>query len=499
MIPFRHTPAAAAALLMALAGPAAAATFNWTNGNFVAGTTAPNPLVSGDELNISTTGAKNFLAVTWVNGGIVNWQASSGSVAFTSAASVTNNGLWDAQGNAGFTDGGGTASSFVNNGIFRKSGGSGNTTVGGGVGFINNGTLDAQTGTLRLSGEAMVFNAGSVFTGAGAVQVTTGSTFNGAFTSSNLILIGGTHTGSSAVLNGTAGWQFGTLQGSWQVGAGHTLDVSTNSAKTISGVGTVITNNGTVNMLAGSSSLNLANNPSIVNNGTWTLQADVGVTAGGSATPSFVNNGVLRKTGSSGTSSFATAVLGFTNAGTVDVQTGKLALPPSFNNAGRLMGDGTLQTLNSTTNNGTIAPGSFGTGTLTLSMSTFGSTLFQSAGAVLEVDLTSLAAFDLLAIEGSALLGGELALNCLGDCSFDVGDSFTILDATGSLNGSFSSVTLSGFGTGAFDVIYDAPTASVRLLVTQAVTPVPEASSLAMAAAGLGVIAALSRRRRTLR
>jgi hypothetical protein len=137
-----------------------------------------------------------------------------------------------------------------------------------------------------------------------------------------------------------------------------------------------------------------------------------------------------------------------------------------------------------------LAPGA-SPGTLTLA-----GNFLQAAGGTLAVELQSLALHDLFIVGGSAALGGTLAISCFGDCSFEVGDLITVLDAVGDLSGSFAQVTLSGFATGAFDVVYDTVLDRVQLQVTQAVTAVPEPGATALWLAGLGVLGFVGRRRR---
>ncbi|MCP6391235.1 hypothetical protein NL487_30380, partial [Klebsiella pneumoniae] len=69
-----------------------------------------------------------------------------------------------------FSNGGG---SFTNNGTLSKTAGAGATTIQ--PTFVNNGTIDAQSGTLRLDG-AITINAGSDFTGAGIVAIANSAT-----------------------------------------------------------------------------------------------------------------------------------------------------------------------------------------------------------------------------------------------------------------------------------------------------------------------------------
>ena len=114
----------------------------------------------------------------------------------------------------------------------------------------------------------------------------------------------------------------------------------------------------------------------------------------------------------------------------------------------------------------------------------------------LDTDLQNKTSSDLFLVTGNATLGGTLALHCFASCSFAVGDEVVILDATGSLAGSFSNVTLDGFQTGAFTVVYDLAGSRVLLDVTQAVTPaVPEPATWVLMLAGFAAIGGVVRRR----
>lgn len=458
---------------------------------YSAGTLAGGWTVApGATLNTQGVGAKSIFGASIDNSGTLAWQASSGDLSFISA-SLVNNAVLDAQGNAGLIYGGGAASAFTNNGTLRKSGGSGNTQIGNSslIVNVNNGTVDSQLGTITFGG-ANTFNAGTVFTGAGSVVVNTASTFNGAFTSSNLTLSAGTQTGAAAVLSGQARWTAGTLAGSWTVAPGATLTAAGAGSKSL--IGASLVNSGLLAWQAGSGDIAFIS-ASLTNQGVLDAQGDATLAYGGGAASTVTNNGVLRKSGGSGSTVLSNStLLSFVNNGTVDVQVGTIVLPASFNNAGTLKGSGTLQTSGTLTNNGTLAPGSFGVGTLALT----GGALAQTAASTFAVDLTSLSAFDLLNVAGATALNGTLALNCLGACSFAVGDSFTILNATGALTGTFASVTMAGFASGAFNVIYDTANSDVRLFVTQAVTAVPEPSTYAMLLAGVAVLGSLAWRRR---
>jgi len=169
---------------------------------------------------------------------------------------------------------------------------------------------------------------------------------------------------------------------------------------------------------------------------------------------------------------------------------GTIQLPDNFLNPGTITGGGTVKT-NTLTNSGHIAPGN-GVGALTLA-----GNFVQAGAGVLDIQLGALGAHDLLTVTGTASLNGGLALSCFGDCFYAVGSEITILDSVGDLSGTFAgALTLSGFATGAFNVVYDYDHDLVKLVAIEEVTPVPEPETWAMLLAGLGVVGFAARRRR---
>ena len=237
----------------------------------------------------------------------------------------------------------------------------------------------------------------------------------------------------------------------------------------------------------------MGNGATFNNAGTFDLQADASVVNNGSAATlvNTVNTGLIIKSAGTGTATIG-AGLGLNNLGTLDVRSGTLALPDNFVNNGVMTGTGTYSVGGTLTNAGTLAPGAAAPASLAL-----GGNYAQGAGGAFAVELQSLASHDLFNISGTAALGGTLALSCFAACSFAVGDVITILDSVGNLSGTFSAgVTLSGFATGAFDVVYDSAADRVQLVVTQAVTAVPEPGTYALWLAGLAATGWAIRRRR---
>ena len=423
-----------------------------------------------------------------VNNGSILWQSTS-ALFMAGGATLTNHALFEAQANATLALNG-AASTFVNSasGTVRALDNIAFATDA--VAFTNNGgMLEARTGgSLAYNGGNATFNSGTRFTGNGRNIVSTAASWNGSFNSANLEITGGIQTANAAVLNGTALWRGGDLRGTWQIAPGQTLRAVDGGIKQLN-TSLNLVNNGSI-LWQTSSTLFMANGAMLNNAGSFDIQADAVVTNNGGVA-NFNNSGLIVKSAGASTATIQTGVA-LNNLGTIDVRSGTLALPNNFVNNGVMKGTGTYSVGGTLANAGTVAPGTTRPATLSLS-----GNYAQTAAGTFAVDLESLTSSDLFNITGTASLAGTLALSCFASCSYAVGDVITILDSVGNLNGTFSGgLTLSGFASGAFNVIYDTAADRVQLVVTQAVTAVPEPQTYALLLAGLAVVGRLARRSR---
>jgi len=358
-------------LIASAMGPtgAYATDYSWSNGTFDS-QAIPNPLLAGNTLSLLTSSAKGF-TTSFENQGTVLWQ--EGPVNFASVVVTNASGaLWEAFSNDAMTWViGGTPGGFTNNGTFRKSGGSGNTTIAN-LAFVNNGTLDAQTGEILFTTTGGVFNAGTTFIGAGVNRIANSAGFNGSFTSANLVLSGGTFTGTDAVATGIVVWTGGGLSGGWTNQG--TVDARPGAGKGMLGSFVNADTFSWSDDIAFSSSGNITNNDLFDAKGNHALSWTVGATPG-----SFTNNGTFRKSGGSGSTTITN--LSFVNNGILDAQTGEIrfSTPSGVFNAGtQFIGAGTNRIENNAAFNG-----SFTSANLILAGGTFTGNGAVANGAVL--------------------------------------------------------------------------------------------------------------------
>lgn len=458
---------------------------DWETGSLTGGWR----VAAGQRLVMDGGGTRGVSAGTLVNDGTVDW-AHTTSLGLASGALVHNRGLWDAQADGTLALNGGAE--FRNDGVLRKSAGSGTSSVTGSAAFVNHGTLDVQTGTLQIASTGNLFGAGSVYQGAGSVRVTASSSFAGLQQTQNLVLAGGsnrTWTGQDAVLQGQLGWESGSFTGGWTLAGGQRMGVSGADSKGFSGAGTVFTNQGRIEW-SGTGAVRIGLGATLLNQGLIELQSNVGLQNPGGG-GQFVNEGRLVKL-AAGDASIYSVGLSIDNRGVIEVQQGRLRLPNSHVDHGTLAGSGTFQIFNGFATDGTLAPGSGGIGTLSLDGDDGVALL---AGSVLALDLHSVGSHDRLQVnQALSLQGVTLALSCWQDCAFAVGDLIPIVGFAGPAPVlGFEALTLQGFGSGAFEFVVAGN--EIRLLVTEAVTAVPEPGTWALLLAGAAVVGGLARRR----
>jgi outer membrane autotransporter protein len=249
---------------------------------------------------------------------------------------------------------------------------------------------------------------------------------------------GGYGAGAGGVGNNGQGGGGAGYGGAVFVMNGGTLTIKTSGTLSYSGNSTVSGINGTpVASLGQDIFINGANQ-------TVTMQVDSGSAtfAGSTQTTqgSIAGEGGITKTGAgnlilTGTNRYT----GTTNinAGTLSVN-GSLASPVSVNNGGTLGGTGTINNAVTVQSGGVFAPGN-SIGTITVN----GSVNFSS-GSTYRVEIDALGNADRINVTGAPgtaqLSGGRVDVQA-GTGTYQNGMRYTILNATGGVNGSFSQVT----------------------------------------------------------
>lgn len=511
----------------------ASSALDWSNSGL--GTSGITTIASTSSLAITTSADHFFNQRALINNGTTTW-SGSGALRGWSGASFTNNSQFNDQNTtpASVYATYDSNFSFINagTGTYSKTG-AGTTTYS--VPFENAGTVHVSAGTLSLAGggtntaigsfvtasgattrfdTGYALNNNSSLTGPGAYLLAAGTlSADGNITVSNLNLVAGTLAGTQIFLNSTLDWSGASLAtaGTTTIAPSSTLSISTSGDHYLNS--RTLSNAGTLTWL-GNGALRGWDGAAISNTGTFNDQNSGGASVYSTYNSNFsftnATGGSYNKTGA-GTTTFAVS---FTNAGSLYVQGGSLVFSAGFTNSngavlvsngaslisstslslgtGTLSGTGTL-TAPSISAGGLVSPGSSPgqlnvTGDLTL-LST-ASSLFEIGGT------TQSTTYDFLNVSGNATINGSLAVTFTNGFQASVLNSnvFTIVSAA-SLTGTFTNAAngaqlLTSNGAGFFQVNYSGTSITLSNF-----TPVPEPSTYALLAAGLGVLLLASRRR----
>jgi sugar lactone lactonase YvrE/plastocyanin len=297
------------------------------------------------------------------------------------------------------------------------------------------------------NGASLDLSSGADLTLAGSSVIQTGGQVN---------IYGILRVGTSLDVSGTLSW-FGT---GTLAGAGQTTVLPSGTMDIFSGIldGHTLNNQGAATL---GQDLTISNGASLVNTGTFEVLAEVPpttITDGGGIPAPIDNQGVFQIT------SPVSIGVSFDNTGTLDIGTGTTTTftGPYLSNQGTgiIQGFGTLDVTTTFTNNGWIEPGADASPGVLYYTGTYAPT----ATAKLSIDIdgttpgNSTGFHDQLVISGDATLAGELVVNLPGGYVPGLGDTFTILTATGVVNGVFDILTLPDIsGTGlAWNVQYNA-------------------------------------------
>jgi hypothetical protein len=513
---------------------------NWTAGNITIATlnsTGDTTISGTDPKSISDGASVNLTGTTtWAEGTL---QTGGGAIitnAVEASFTATGNNLL--QKNIS-----GTAT-FINDGLFTKSTGTGTTTIE--AGFENSGTVNVNSGTLRLAGDGRNEAGGTISVAAAGELEIAGDLFEAAPTSElsgngRARFMGGTFLSDTTIAIVEFDFDSGVLAGTnefsgivnwnggnWSAASGsHTTTIAAGGLLNLGregshefnrrsilnlgivnwqtgdlrgGNGSVFTNEGVFNDLNGGTKSILAPGDfggafTFTNNGIYTKST------GGTTTVEigFINNGGILV--SSGSLIFAGA---FTNAGYVHLQDDAgigLSTPITFGPSQPLTGTGTIDAP-SVTAEGLVSPG-VSPGQLTL---TGDLTLESTSLLLIELQGPAQGAgYDFVSVGGNATLGGQLALTFLSGYESSVlpEHTFTVLSAEG-LSGLFTNVANGGRlltldGAGSFQINYGVGSAFTGLtnhLVLSDFQAIPEPSTWVLLGFGAFLIGLRLHRRR---
>jgi hypothetical protein len=436
--------------------------FQWSRGTFTGGGTLSIPNGSLLRLVTDPVNPQNqelFGGTTILNFGVIK-QESNNSLSIRNNSVLDNRSLFDVTTDADFTGGTGNGGTFINTGTLRKSGGNDISSFNSWWNFQNQGgTIDAQSGSIHFIGPG-TFDSGNYIASNNAAIDFRSSTqiFKGTISGSPVgavRLSGSTinidSSGATLDFQGT-GFQFSsgviTGGGTLTIPEGSLLrlvpdPVDPTPFQSLFG-GTTLLNLGTIRQES-NTTVGIRDNSIVDNRSLFEILTDADFSGGTGSGGTFMNTGTFRKSGGNDVTQMNGWWKFFNqNGGVIDAASGELEFTMSdinfSNDPGAIInGAASIDVPNSFTNDGIIAPGS-GIGML-LYIGNF----VPSSTGVLDIQIGGLilgTEYDQLNVTGNATLNGSLKVRVANGFVPNNGDSFVILNTSGTTSSDFNSLDI---------------------------------------------------------
>ena len=418
---------------------------------------------SGAKLIIDTDitpGSHRFYeGITVINQGTIRHIGST-NTGVRGFSVLRNEGLYDMVSDADFSGESFSGGTFINTGTFRKRGGNDISIFNGWWTFDNpGGTIEAQNGSIHFTclgtfddasfivaenasidfrSSTQIFKGTLSGTPVGTVRLS-GSTINIDSSSATLDFQGTGFQISKGAISGG-----GTLtipEGSLLRLVADPVDPT--PFKSLTG-GTTLINFGTIRQES-NTTIGAAGNSIIDNRSLFEIATDADFSGGPGTGGTITNTGIFRKSGGNA----VTQINGwwkFFNqiGGVIDVASGEIEFTMGninfSNDPGAIIkGTDSIDVPNSFINNGITEPGS-GIGKLS-----YIGNYVSSTTSVLDIELGGLTAgteYDQLNVTGNATLNGSLKVRVANGFTPNEGDSFIILNTSGTVSSDFSSLDI---------------------------------------------------------
>lgn len=441
--------------------------FDWYQGNLI----GDGVLTNMGIFNFASNAIRGIDgATTFENQGIINFTVGCYlRIGENATFYNTPSGIIDFQTDAVIDYGANGSHIFNNAGLIKKTAGSASAIS---VKMINTGTISVQTGTLVLNYEEKILDGGTYNVTSGGlltvdpITISMSGTLTGQVDGEmRCVSYGGSMTIVDAATLDISGngfnWNDGVLNGNGVLTNAGVLNFSSNANRYMVGT-TILENVGTINFTVG---CNLrVSDDTVINNsasGVIDFQVDTYIEAEQNG---IINNaGLIKKTGGTGVTNIRPET---NNSGIIDIMSGELefANGKNFTNMenGKIMGTAIIDVpeLANFTNDGIFSPGGY-PGTLTVQGDFKSSTTSQ-----LQIEIygpTQGTEFDLLAIQGNAIMDGDIAVYLA--YAANLNDEFVVVTANNITTCNLPATATAHYGDNnyTFDVICNPTNVTLKI------------------------------------